>query len=122
MKAFTKAILAALMVELVCAGLLFLGRGGFLDRFHLGVLTAAATILHLPGALFFSGSWGDTLHPVVGIGSVLVANWLSWTLIVYVFLLVRTKLTRNTIAESSAPPGGDPPLRSDSPGAPEEPT
>jgi len=94
MRTFRKAAIVALVIELVCAGLLYLGERDYLERLHLDFLALAAMLLHLAGVLITIGSWADRLHPAAFTGILFVVQWLVWIVIVYVFLLVQEHCRR----------------------------
>jgi len=94
MRTFRKATAIALVIELVCMGLLYLGERDLLAGFHLNFLALVAMLLHLGGILITSGSWADKMHPVAFTSVLFFVQWFVWIGIVYVFLLVQGRFRR----------------------------
>jgi len=94
MKTLWKATVLALVIELVCMGLLYLGERDFLGEFHLDFLALIAMLLHLGGILITSGRWADEIHPAVFTTILFFVQWLVWIGILYVFLLVQGRWRR----------------------------
>jgi hypothetical protein len=100
MKIFIKAIIAALIIELVSGGLLLLGPGEYLDRLHLGVLEVPAMILHIPSFLFTKCICSDSfvkMHWDIYAGILVSAQWLVWVVIVYTFLFFRERRSQKAV-------------------------
>ncbi len=94
MKTLRKATAIALAIELVCMGVLYLGKRDFLDEFHLNFLALVAMLLHLGGILITIGSWADKVRPVAFTTILFFVQWVVWIGIVYAFLLVQARCRR----------------------------
>lgn len=88
MRTYRKAAIVALVIELVCAGLLCLGERGYLPG-RVDFLALVAMLLQLGSVLLTCGSWADRLTPVEFAGILFLVQWLVWTVLVYLFLLVQ---------------------------------
>ena len=89
MTTIKRAAIVALVIELVCGGILYLGERDYLGWLHLDFLALAAMLLHLGGVVITIGRWADGLNPAAFSGILFVVQWLVWTVIVYAFLLVQ---------------------------------
>ncbi len=94
MKTLRKATAIALVIELVCMGVLYLGERDFLGESRLNFLALIAMLLHLGGILITIGSWADKIHPVPFTGLLFLVQLFVWIVIIYAFLLVRARCRR----------------------------